>query len=96
MEYRLLKPWSFALVIGFKRFEFVEDYAMVLPQVPPLPVDQEYDIRCRALGIDTGDLHIERQFRDYRKVRSYDARFKVAIGDFKVIEYMPATPAASH
>ncbi len=95
MEYRLLKPWSIALVIGFKQFEFAEDYATVSPDGPPLPIDQEYDIRCRALGIDTGNLHIERQFRDYRKVRSRDARFKVMVGDSKVIEYLPGTSAAN-
>lgn len=67
----------------------VTDYALIDPTLPPFPMKISAHFRYRAFGKDSGGVHVERTYADYRKVKCYDDRFEVQLGELTPVEFLP-------
>lgn len=66
----------------------VTDYALIDPALPPFPVKISAHFRYSAFGKDSGEVHVERSYADYRKVKCYDDRFEVHLGELTPVEFL--------
>lgn len=67
------------------------DYIVVEPGLPPFIAKTQSHYRGQFFGKDTGDVEIESVFADYRRVKCYDDRFEVKIGEPSMTDFLPAT-----
>ena len=65
------------------------DYIVIEPRLPPFVAQTTTHYRGRIFGKDTGDVEIASVYSDYRRVKCYDDRFEVRIGEPTMIDFLP-------
>lgn len=67
------------------------DYVLLEPGLPPFVAKSKTHYRGQFFGQDTGEVEIESVYADYRRVKCYDDRFEVRIGEPSMSDLMPGT-----
>jgi hypothetical protein len=75
--------------IKMEAFDSSTDYILIEPGLPPFVSKTKSHYRGQFFGKDTGDVEIETVYSDYRRVKCYDDRFEVKIGEPSVMDFMP-------
>lgn len=65
------------------------DYIVVEEGLPPFPAKAVIHYRMRLFGKESGDVTVELVYSDYRRVKCYDERFSVRLGELNVIDFLP-------
>ncbi len=70
-------------------WEASSDYAIIAPEVPPFPIRTKVRYRGQIFGKDSGLVEIETVYSDHRRVKCYDERFSVKLGELNVMDFVP-------
>lgn len=70
-------------------WESATDYAVIDPAVPPFPVHTKARLHGQLFGRDTGLVEVETVYSDHRRVKCYDDRFSVKLGELNVLDLIP-------
>jgi len=86
----LLEP---AVMLGgsvkMEAFESLTDYLPIEPGLPPFVSKTKTHYHEQIFGKDTGDVEVEKVYSDYRRVKCYEDRFEVKIGEPSMMDFMP-------
>ncbi len=85
----LLEPMSVGVIMTFQTSETATDYVLIEPMLPPFPAKVTAHYRAKIFGNDSGDVRMEILYSDYRRVKCYDDRFGVQIGEPNIVDFMP-------
>lgn len=75
--------------VKFDAFDQSTDYLIIEPALPPFIARSLVHYRASFFGHDTGDVTIERAYSDYHRVKCYDDRFEVKIGEPTMTDFLP-------
>jgi len=75
--------------IKLETWDSSTDYIVLDPALPPFIAKTKSHYRGRFFGRDTGEVEIETVFSDYRRVKCYDKRFEVKIGEPSMTDLLP-------
>ncbi len=65
------------------------DYTVIEPALPPFIAKAMMHYQAHLFGRDSGDVVIVREYSDYRRVKCYDDRFEVKIGEPTTSDLLP-------
>ncbi|MEO5961789.1 MAG: hypothetical protein ABIZ49_00990, partial [Opitutaceae bacterium] len=66
------------------------DFIVIDPTLPPFIAKTKSHSRIESFGKDTGDVESESLFTDYQRVKCYDDRFEVKVGEPSMTDFLPA------
>ena len=75
--------------INMEKWDNSTDYLRLEPGLPPFVFRSKTHYRGQFFGKDTGEVEIETVYSDYRRVKCYDDRFEVRIGEATMSDLIP-------
>jgi|GEM_PF-6076970 len=70
-------------------WEISTDYLVIDPSLPPFVEKSAVHLHAIYLGKDSGDVWVERIYSDYRRVKCFEDRFGVSIGEPITSDFLP-------
>lgn len=88
----LMKPFSgLAGAVKMESWASTSEYALIEPTAPPFPIRTTFQFHGVFFGKDTGLVEGEAIYSNYHRVKCYDDRFEVKIGEPSMSDFMPGS-----